>query len=169
MSDPVTARARPTDDVGDGRDGRDRLPSLDDLLFLLVDRTRVAFLRRLEQHGLSMPQAFTLRLLDRPQPMRCLAEAMRCDASNLTGIADRLEQRGLLERRTDPQDRRVKLLVVTPQGQQLRLALHEGMWTDLPGAARLAVAQREQLTSLLWTLLADDEVYSARLGGADPR
>jgi DNA-binding MarR family transcriptional regulator len=165
MSDPGTTRARrqDADAVGGVPAGP---PTLDDLLLLLVDRTRVAFLRRLEQHGLSMPQAFTLRLLDRPQPMRCLAEAMRCDASNLTGIADRLEQRGLLERRTDPQDRRVKLLVVTPRGQRLRLALHEGMWTDLPGAARLAASQREQLASLLWMLLADDDGSVGPVRGA---
>src|SRR3954452_23171451 len=127
--------------------------SLDDLLVLLVDRTRMAFLQRLERHRLSMPQAFTLRLLDRPQPMRCLADAMRCDASNLTGIADRLEERGLVERRIDPRDRRVKLLAITPKGHRLRVSLHDGLWTDLPGASRLCPGQREQLVSLLWLLL----------------
>jgi MarR family transcriptional regulator, organic hydroperoxide resistance regulator len=53
-------------------------------------------------------------------PTGALAETMYCDASNVTGIVDRLEERGLIERRPDPGDRRVKRLAITDQGAKLR-------------------------------------------------
>src|SRR4051794_1531780 len=71
---------------------------------------------------LSPPQAMALLRLDPESgmPMRRLAGALHCDTSNVTGIVDRLEDRGLVERRTDPQDRRVKRLVLTEEGAALR-------------------------------------------------
>jgi DNA-binding MarR family transcriptional regulator len=72
--------------------------------------------------GLSFPQAHALRLLEpeRPMPMSALAERLFCDASNVTGIVDRLEARGLVERRSAEGDRRVKALAITPAGVELR-------------------------------------------------
>lgn len=128
-------------------------PSLDGLLLLLVDEMSALLRRRVEELGLSVPQAFALRLLDHPLPMRNLAAAMHCDASNLTGIADRLEERGLAERRLDPRDRRVKLLVLTDEGRRARSALHRSVAEELPGIARLSAAQREHLELLLWEVL----------------
>ena len=52
--------------------------------------------------------------------MHHLAGALHCDTSNVTGIVDRLEDRGLVERRVDPRDRRVKRLVLTEEGEALR-------------------------------------------------
>jgi DNA-binding MarR family transcriptional regulator len=57
---------------------------------------------------------------DEPRPMSGLAETLRCDNSNVTGIVDRLEARGLVARRPGERDRRVKFLVVTPEGATLR-------------------------------------------------
>ena len=67
-------------------------------------------------------QAQLLRLLDEsePVPMQRLASVMRCDPSNVTGLANRLEERGLVERRDDPSDRRVKGLALTPKGVRMR-------------------------------------------------
>jgi len=67
-------------------------------------------------------QAQLLRLLseDEPVPMRKLACAMRCDPSNVTGLADRLEERGLVERLPDPSDRRVRALALTAEGARVR-------------------------------------------------
>ena len=72
--------------------------------------------------GLRFGQAQVLRLLseDEPVPMRKLACVMRCDPSNVTGLADRLEERGLVERLPDPSDRRVKGLALTPEGARVR-------------------------------------------------
>ena len=49
--------------------------------------------------------------------MSGLAELLFCDASNVTGIADRLEARGLIERRSAGGDRRVKVLALTSAGE----------------------------------------------------
>ena len=66
------------------------------------------------------PQLMVLKALDRPRPMREVAETMACDSSNLTGITDRLEERGIVQRASDERDRRVKLLVLTEEGKRLR-------------------------------------------------
>jgi DNA-binding MarR family transcriptional regulator len=61
-----------------------------------------------------------LELLDEPRPMGELALEMHCDSSNITGIVDRLEERGLVERTALARDRRVKLVGVTEEGRKLR-------------------------------------------------
>ncbi len=76
---------------------------------------------------LSPPQVMALRALQPGQPMAMsqLADALHCDNSNVTGIIDRLEDRGLVQRRSAEHDRRVKMLAVTPDGAELRARLLE--------------------------------------------
>ncbi len=76
---------------------------------------------------LSPPQAMALLRLDAGEgiPMRRLACALHCDNSNVTGIVDRLEDRGLVERRGATHDRRVKMVVVTERGADVRERLAE--------------------------------------------
>ena len=93
---------------------------------------------------LSPPQAMLMRLLAEPQPMSSLAEAMHCDNSNLTGIADRLEERGLVERRADPRDRRVKLLAPTAAGAEVREQLNRRLAE--PPEALLELSESDQRT-----------------------
>jgi DNA-binding MarR family transcriptional regulator len=50
--------------------------------------------------------------------MRSLAESLHCDASYMTDLVDKLEQRGMIERRSSAEDRRVKLIALTGWGQQ---------------------------------------------------
>lgn len=69
---------------------------------------------------LTAPQAALIRSLDAPLAMRDVAARLHCDASNVTGIVDRLESRGLLERRVRPNDRRVKELVLTAEGRRVQ-------------------------------------------------
>src|SRR5882724_9064153 len=52
---------------------------------------------------------------DRPLAMSVLADALICDASNVTGIVDKLESRGLIVRQSAENDRRIKMLAVTPK------------------------------------------------------
>ncbi|MBB4889468.1 MarR family transcriptional regulator [Streptomyces netropsis] len=68
------------------------------------------------RHGLTSVQAKLLAQLKGPVPMRGLATLLVCDASNVTGIVDRLESRGLVRREPDPRDRRVKNVVATDEG-----------------------------------------------------
>lgn len=60
---------------------------------------------------------------DRGEPMRALADMWRCDASTVTWIVDRLEKQGLVERRAHQTDRRVKVVVLSSRGKQLRTRL----------------------------------------------
>jgi DNA-binding MarR family transcriptional regulator len=95
-------------------------------------------------------QGHLLRLLaDGPAPMRRLACKLHCDPSNVTGISDRLEERGLVERHADPDDRRVKMLALTPEGDRVRKALTERLLAPPPELAALAPEDQEALRDLL--------------------
>lgn len=72
--------------------------------------------------------------------MRSLADEWGCDASNATWIVDRLEARGLAERREKPGDRRVKLVVLTSAGVRTRDKLREGMYEPPPELLALPMA-----------------------------
>src|SRR6476620_12771854 len=82
-----------------------------------------------EPFGLSPVQCHLLHLLepDEALPMRRLAEVLQCDASNVTGLIDRLEERGIVERRPSSADRRVKVVQLTPTGSRLRAQLLQRM------------------------------------------
>ncbi len=105
----------------------------------------------LSELGLTFSQAHALRLLDpeRPLPMSSLAERLFCDASNVTGIADRLEGRGLVERRSAEGDRRVKALTLTPDGVELRDRVLEIMNEPPVAIAALSVADQRTLRDVL--------------------
>lgn len=105
----------------------------------------------LAELDLTFSQAHILRLLEpqRPLPMSALAERLICDASNVTGLADRLEARGLVERRAAEGDRRVKALAITPAGAALRKRVMQVM-TEPPAAiAALSDEDKEALRDIL--------------------
>lgn len=64
--------------------------------------------------------------------MGSLAEEWKCDASTATWIVDRLEKRGLAERRPHPSDRRARLVVLTAKGQRLVARNMERMYVPPP-------------------------------------
>ncbi len=88
----------------------------------LVDAERQRVQELARELDLSVPQLLALRELDpdAPQPMGQLACAMTCDNSNITGLVNRLEKRGLVERQADPSDRRVRVLALTDEGRRVR-------------------------------------------------
>jgi DNA-binding MarR family transcriptional regulator len=104
-----------------------------------------------EEYGLTFPQAHALRLLDpeRPLPMNEIADRLVCDASNVTGIADRLESRGLIERRAGAGDRRVKMLALTPAGTEARERVIEAMTEPPAEIAALSPADQRALRDIL--------------------
>ena len=77
-------------------------------------------------------------------PMGALAKELRCDASNVTWLADRLEARGFVERRTAPTDRRVKTLSLTDAGRAAHEQAHELL--RVPPAPLLALSAPELRT-----------------------
>jgi MarR family transcriptional regulator, organic hydroperoxide resistance regulator len=78
-----------------------------------------------QEFDLAPMQMHALRILEpgNELPMSALADQLHCDNSNVTGIVDRLEARGLIERRSAPEDRRKKLLAITPEGERIRTEL----------------------------------------------
>jgi MarR family transcriptional regulator, organic hydroperoxide resistance regulator len=105
----------------------------------------------MQELGLAPMQSMALMTLrpGEPMPMSALAQALMCDNSNVTGIVDRLEAQGLVERRPSEQDRRVKTLVVTPKGVELRKELERRMGTPPPPLARLSEADAVALRGIL--------------------
>jgi DNA-binding MarR family transcriptional regulator len=85
---------------------------------------------RLEQVGLTTTDYFTLQALDNPMPMSELAERMNYDPSYVTALADRLGVLDLVERQAHTTDRRVRNLVLTDKGRELRESLPETLWKD---------------------------------------
>ena len=104
---------------------------------------------------LSPAQCHVLHLIepDRPVPMGRLAETLACDASNVTGLVDRLESRGLVRRRPSDEDRRVKVLVLTATGSRLRALLLERMTAPPATLQRLSLREQRALVRILRRLL----------------
>jgi DNA-binding MarR family transcriptional regulator len=96
---------------------------------------------------------------------RTLAGRIALDTSTTAGVVDRLEARGLLARRISPDDRRVRLLTLTPAGELL-------LAQTLPGMERtqqrilepLSPAQRQQFMELLQLLVAQNNELSRAPG-----
>ena len=119
----------------------------------LLDSLSQGLHGELRAQDLTPPLAMTLRLLDEPRSMRYLADAHHCDASNITGIVDRLEKRGLVERRADPADRRVTLIGRTNDGDEMRSRLVNAALGTLSGLGSLSESELEQLNELLGRLV----------------
>jgi MarR family transcriptional regulator, organic hydroperoxide resistance regulator len=120
-------------------------------MFELFVQQRPRHIAIAAEFDLSPMQAFALRLLEpgTPLPMSDLAEALHCDASNVTGIVDRLEDRGLIARRAADHDRRVKMLVVTESGAALRERLLARISEPPPPIAALSAADQRALRDVL--------------------
>lgn len=105
------------------------------------------------EHGLPHAQALLLVNLVEPMPMRAIADSLSCEPSNVTGIVDGLERRGFVVRQADPADRRVKQVVLTPEGKRTRDALRSRGYTHAEAFFALPAGKREQLRDLLAGLL----------------
>jgi DNA-binding MarR family transcriptional regulator len=129
---------------------------LDDALWAASDVMRGVFARRVAELGLTPPQALILRLLVHPRPMKDLAAEMLFDPSYVTALVDGLEERGLAERRPDPNDRRIKLVAVTDAGRVAQFALQQRISSSLPGINRLSNDERVALARLLSKAMQPD-------------
>ena len=103
------------------------------------------------EFGLSEAQGEALVRLrpDEPVPMHDLANLCHCDPSNVTGIVDRLEARGYVERRPAAHDRRVKLIALTPEGERVREEAVKRMYDPPPQIAALPAADQRALRDAL--------------------
>jgi DNA-binding MarR family transcriptional regulator len=109
----------------------------------------------LNELGLAPMQSMALMQLrpGEPMTMSAMAQALMCDNSNVTGIVDRVEALGLVERRPAEHDRRVKTVVLTTKGTKLRSEVERRMSVPPPPLAGLseedAVALRDILSRAL--------------------
>jgi MarR family transcriptional regulator, organic hydroperoxide resistance regulator len=103
------------------------------------------------EFDLSPAQCHVLHLIEpgRPLPMSRLADTLSCDASNVTGLVNRLESRGLVQRQPSAGDRRVRVLQLTPAGSRLRTQLLRRMAQRSVPLSRLSLAQQRTLVKIL--------------------
>lgn len=114
------------------------------LLFEFISRSKHEWWKITEKYGLTPLQLHILELLDKgPMPMNRLCTSLVCDASNVTGIVDRLSAHGLIERRDHPSDRRIKLVVLTPKGIEVRQKVLDHIMAEKKGG--LSVLTQEEL------------------------
>ncbi|GLS16116.1 MarR family winged helix-turn-helix transcriptional regulator [Hydrogenophaga electricum] len=92
---------------------------------------------------------------------RTLARAIALDASTTGGVVDRLEARGWLERRTAPEDRRARQLVLTPAGEQaLAQAVPAMLRAQTQILAPLTPRQQAEFMRLVQVLVTQNNALS---------
>ena len=126
------------------------------LKFLATERPP-RFAAVAQEFDLSMQQLKLLHALAPgvELPMSALAEELHCDASNVTGIVDRLQERGLIERRPDPTDRRVRRLALTGGGERMRAEVLDRLHEPPAQMSRLSLSEQRALRDLLEKALSE--------------
>jgi MarR family transcriptional regulator, organic hydroperoxide resistance regulator len=121
------------------------------LMFDFLMRTAPLRTEVLGRFGLTPNESRALGSLtqDEGRTMRSLADEWRCDASNATWIVDRLEQAGLAVRRDQPNDRRVKLVLLTAKGARMKSDVMEAFYAPPSELLTLDAAELTALERLL--------------------
>jgi DNA-binding MarR family transcriptional regulator len=119
------------------------------LLFQLFRTQRKEMAKMHSEFQFNPAQVHLLMSLENgPAPMSELAEALHCDASYITGLVDKLEDRGLVQRSPNPADRRVKLIVPTPEGLEMCKRLMDRFSEPPPFIASLSHADKSALRDI---------------------
>lgn len=129
----------------------------EDLLDLEILDGVAGLFARLVAEGEALAKSFgipafvikAMHMLDTPLAMKDLGRRMHCDPSFITGIADTLERHGLAAREADPGDRRVKRLVLTPAGAELKHRLENEILARTPWRNTLSMDERASLLKLV--------------------
>jgi DNA-binding MarR family transcriptional regulator len=126
------------------------------LLQVSFERVHAHFAEAVAELDLAPVQARALHELDLEPPisMRELAERLKSDPSNVTGLIDRLEARGLVERRPDPKDRRIKGLALTSAGAGLRDRLFARLYSAPRSIAELSERDQGTLMNVLQRIVS---------------
>lgn len=121
-----------------------------ELIMAIVERGQRELAAAAALHGLTELQIRVLRYLYRtgPTPIGVLADYLANDPSTLTTFVDRLEQRQYVERRNDPDDRRVKRIALTESGERTVEDLRDYL-AEVAPVSKLNIAQLRQLRALL--------------------
>ncbi|MGH9211528.1 MAG: MarR family winged helix-turn-helix transcriptional regulator [Acidimicrobiales bacterium] len=105
---------------------------------------------------------------ERARPMRELVNQWQCDASFVTVVVDGLEERGLIERKVLPSDRRVKTVELTAPGVAARERVLDALGAPRKSLGALNARERQQLARLLLKL-AKAQIAADGLSGSSTR
>jgi MarR family transcriptional regulator, organic hydroperoxide resistance regulator len=120
------------------------------LIHWLMVSNKPRMLALSQEFDLPFQGLIALRILGAgPRPMGELARILACDSSNMTAITDRLEDRGLARRAPDERDRRVKLLVLTDEGDRVRDEITKRLAEPPPAVAALSLEDQRTLRDIL--------------------
>ncbi|HND11946.1 MAG TPA: MarR family transcriptional regulator [Pseudomonadota bacterium] len=126
--------------------------------FALLLRHRAYFQGLVQELGLSPPHVLVIQhLSDGALTMRELSVRTVCEPSHLTGLVDKLEERKLVIRKVDPNDRRSKLVSLTRTGRTFRDKLMARMGAPVPWMFTLSEADQAQLLSIIERVLAQTD------------
>ncbi len=115
---------------------------------MVTNKQRLFVMAR--EFQLAPQQMIALRMLETsPRKMSDLADALFCDSSNVTGIVDRLEERGFVRRQSSKEDRRVKLLILTKEGEWMRSEITKRMAQPPAPIASLSEKDQRALRDIL--------------------
>jgi DNA-binding MarR family transcriptional regulator len=108
------------------------------------------------QHRLTLATAQALWVIDpdeAPPSMKVMSERLYCNAPNLSFITNQLVERGLVERATDPHDRRSRVVVLTAEGRRVRAEIITGTLERTP-FAQCDAGELRELAALMAKVLA---------------
>ena len=122
------------------------------------------------EFGLTLPQAHLLRLLTAGQSVKMngLADALDCDASNITGLVDKLEIRGFIQRQPDPDDRRVKMIALTQAGNKFRAKLLDRLSRPSPSITGLSLRDKQTLRRIVSQMMETAQEERGEAASAPP-
>lgn len=127
--------------------------TLQQLVLHIAGESRRRWLADLEPYGLSPHLARALgvvaRHADDPPRLADLAERLRITPRSATEVVDGLAERGLVERRPSPTDRRATVVVLTDAGRQLWQQVRAARSADDAAFAVLSDVERALLRKLL--------------------
>jgi DNA-binding MarR family transcriptional regulator len=129
-------------------------------MFSLLQSQKSWIGERMLSFDLTLQQGHALHILSELEEttMSAFAASMFCDASNATGLIDRLVARDLVERRPAPADRRAKVVRLTAAGRRLERKIDEMLTAEPPPAiAALSAADQRTLREILERAVAIGE------------
>lgn len=137
----------------------DRRNNMPWMLFRYALHTKHNIVKIADDHKLGITQAYTLCLLQegKTTQMNSLCATLHCDASNITGIVERLHAIDLIERQECSSDRRVKVISLTAKGTKLRQRIMDEINAmQMPFLEVLDDKESEMFQKLLLKVLSED-------------
>ena len=141
--------------------GQEIFDAMTEFIALLIQRGE----HLSQRYGVPVSCMKALRRLDTPVAMKDLGQRLHCDPSFVTMIADTLERHGLARREPNTADRRLKNLVLTPEGVELKARLEQAMLGRMPWCEAFDAEEKSSFLSMtrkLNVVLAEGPVPRAR-------